>query len=106
MYTPCTPIRQIGRFLRFVRVDSSVSSELLTWLVGNLSAFCFKKARVFLSLPIRKADNLRFAPQRANKHSDCSPGGISERKRWTLGRSDTAESETPQRAISDSKSGQ
>src|SRR5258708_3062321 len=40
-----------------------LTSELLTWLVGNLSAFCFKEARVFLSLPIRKADNLRFAPQ-------------------------------------------
>jgi len=32
---------------------SPVSSELLTWLVGNLSAFCFKKARVFLLLLIR-----------------------------------------------------
>ena len=42
---------------------SEVSSELLTWLVGKVSAFCFKKARVFLFLPIGKADRFRSAPQ-------------------------------------------
>jgi len=42
--------------------SGAISSELLTWLVDFLSAFCFKKARVFLSLPILKADSLRSAP--------------------------------------------
>jgi len=56
--------------------------------------FLLQESTGFSILRIRKADNLRFAPRRADKHSDCSPGGISERKRWTLGRSDTAESET------------
>ncbi len=52
-------------YLQLVRlsVDIDLNSELLTWLVGNVSAFSFSKARVFPFLPIGKADRFRSAPQ-------------------------------------------
>ena len=43
VYLRCTPIREICPIWRFWRPQKSVSSELLTWLVGNLSAFCLQR---------------------------------------------------------------
>src|SRR6266849_2723857 len=41
-YLPCTSLRRFCGFSPFCCFVKSISSELLTWLVGKVSAFCLR----------------------------------------------------------------